>query len=573
MSSRPLLHLACCIFFVVSTGCSRQTPRAVERVAIVAFDNLTDSQENAWIGRAIAQVAAMRTAGHEKIQTFDVPSVRDAQARFATQTLTGYLTRSDGGLVLHAALRDEAAGSTIRSFSATGSERELAALASAVATETGAPLHTGRRMPQPAAMKALLGFAGDAPQEWAAAIRQALQADPQYGAAHVAWVELNARLGRREESVAGLQQARSADLTPAQQAQVDVLTAELQGDRTARAAAMMRFAALNPGNLQVWRATAEAHLNARAYDGAVRACEAILELVPDDEVALNSRGYALTYSGDFARAREAFEEYRRRRPESANAIDSTGEMMFYFGRFADAEKLFLEAHAKNPAHLNGNQPFRAALSRFMAGDAGGADTLMASFLADARKRKDPLVDARSALWQAMTGRLPRQAPADPLVQTLHSLWMLRAGDRAAAVALADRARSTAKNPAVLGLASMAYLLAQPSADANEWASRIARAVPPQLAQVQGQRLLGWALLLDGKPAEAARVWRAFYDALPMDSLNTERILLTLSLVESGQVGEAKKVMPHGFLPPAALDPGLDLLVYPKAAELRKRLGS
>ena len=545
----------------------------MERVAIVAFDNLTRSPDLGWAGRGVSNLAALLTAGDARIQTFDVPTLRDAQSRYATQTISGYLSDEAGALTLHATVRDEATGRTMRTFTTSDRSGSLNTLAKAVAAETGAPVRSDARLPAQAAIRALLSSPADDPREGLAAVDRALAADAGYGAAHLARVELLARLGERDQLPAAIQQARSAGLTSAQQAQMDVLAAELQGDRTARAAALTRLAQLSPGSLAVWRAAADAQMNARQYEEVVRACNAILELAPEDEIALNVRGYAYTYAGQADRAREAFEEYRRRLPESANAIDSQAESMFYFGRFGEAEKLFLEAHAKNPAHLNGNEPFRAALSRFMSGDVAGADTLFAQFLADRRKRKDPLAETRALLWQCMTGRMPRTASPEPLHQIVQAMWTLAAGDRYGAREMASRARTAAPNPAVANLGSLTFLLAQPSASATEWTARLQGAMPPQVWQAQGRRLLAWALLLDQKPADAAPVWREIYNSLPPDTANVERILLTWALVDSGQSEEARKAMRHGFLPPPALDPGLDLLVYPKAREIRSRLSS
>ena len=219
------------------------------------------------------------------------------------------------------------------------------------------------------------------------------------------------------------------------------------------------------------------------------------------------------------------------------------------------------------------ESFRAALSRFMAGDVAGADTLFASFMADARKRNDPLADLRAVAWQWMTGRSPRDNPADPRTQVLKALWTLAKGDRDSARRFAGQAQSAARDSSEASLAMIAVLLAQPSATPAEWTARISRALPPQLAAMQGRRLLGWALLLDNKTAEAAQVWREIYDTAPVQSANTERMLLAWALVDSGQIAAARKVLPHGFFPPPMLDPGVDLLLYPKISEIVRKLKS
>ena len=571
MSYRPLLHVIGLVVVLLFAGCSRTQPRPVERVAIVSFENLTGSPDHAWIGRAVASLAAARTAGDRKIQTFESFTVRDAQSRFATRSIAGYISPGGNGLKLYATVRDEVSGRTVSSFTASGSASDITSLADAVAGQTGAPVRKDLHVPATEAMRALLGTPPATPEESAAAIQKALLADPKYGAAHLAAIDLNARLGRREEVQAALERARSASLFPAERAQIDAISAEMRGDYRAQAAALGRLAELEAGNLQVWAAAAQAQMRARDYPAAVRSYDAILELVPESEPALNGRGYAWTFAGDLERAKEAFTEYRRRRPDSANAIDSLAEVMFYFGQYAEAEKLFLEAHSKDPSILNGQEPFRAALSRFMTGDIAGADARFAAFAAELRKRRDPLVDARTSVWRWMTGRTPHEAPSDAFSRTVAALWTLAAGDRDKARELAAGARAEARNPLLGDIASTVLLLAQPSASPTEWSNRVIRAVPGVAGTTEAKRFAAWALLFDRKPAEAAKLWRELYESARVDEANVERMALALTLVDSGQIAEARKVMPHGFLPPAGIAPSLNLTLYPRIVQVRRQL--
>jgi tetratricopeptide (TPR) repeat protein len=474
-------------------------------------------------------------------------------------------------LKLSAFVRDEVSGRTIASFTASGSASDISSLADAVAEQTGASIRKDLHVPAIAAMRALFGTPPGTSEEVASTIEKALAADPTYGSAHLAAIDLNARLGRLEEVRAAMQRARTASFFPAERAQMDAISAEMRGDQRAHAAALGRLAELEPGNLQVSSAAAQAHMRTHNYPAAVRVYDAILELVPDSEPALNGRGYAWTFAGDLERAKEAFAEYRRLRPESANAIDSLAEVMFYFGHYAEAEKLFLEAHSKNPAIVNGQEPFRAALSRFMAGDVAGADARFAAFMTELQKRRDPLVDARRRAWQWMTGRAPQEPAADPFGRTVAALWTLAAGNRDKARELAAAARAEARIPRMGDLASTVLLLAQPSASAAEWSNRVIKAVPGAAGTTEAKRFAAWALLFDRQPAEAAKLWRELYESARVEESNVERMALATALVDSGQIAEARKVMPHGFLPPAGLDPGLNLTLYPRIVQVRRQL--
>lgn len=571
MSFRPLLHCTGLFFVLFFTGCSRTPSRSVERVAIISFENLTASPDQAWIGRAVASLATAMTAGDRSVRTFEASTVRDAQSRYATRSISGYISSAGSALSLYATVRDEVSGRTLVSFSAPGSAKDIAALADAVARQTGAPIRKAEHTPAPEAMRMLLGTMPDSADERLGMIQKALAADPKYAAAHLAAVELSARLGHREEVQASLDRARSASLSPIERAQVDALSADLRGERRAHAAALERLSEVDPGNLQMWAATARAYMHVRDYPAAVRSYEAILELAADSEFALNGRGYAWTFAGDLERAKDALNEYRRRRPDSANAIDSLGEVMFYFGHYAEAEKLFLEAHSKDPSVVRGQEPFRAALSRFMAGDLAGADARAASFVAELRKRGDPLVDARASAWRWMTGRTPGDKPPDPVSRTVAALWTLASGDRERARQMAIAARKESRNPQVLDLASTVLLLAQPSAAPAEWSNRIARALPRMGESVVGKRFVAWALLFDRQPDEAAKLWRELYESIGVEEANVERMALALTLVDSGRVAEARKAMPHGFLPPSGLHPGLDLTLYPRIVQVRRQL--
>jgi thioredoxin-like negative regulator of GroEL len=194
---------------------------------------------------------------------------------------------------------------------------------------------------------------------------------------------------------------------------------------------------------------------------------------------------------------------------------------------------------------------------------------MQHFLESRRKAGDELVDIRKALWLTMTGRSPNLKPSTSPEQATSALLLLAAGQRDRARELAESARRTATAPAAVSFASSVLVLAQPSGTAETWRARISRAVPGPEQEAARRQLLGYALLLDGRFDEAAEVWREVYDSTPGLSVNEPRTALVWALTAAGHNDQARELMPRGFLPPAALDPGPNILLFRKAAELRQ----
>src|SRR5687767_11936131 len=115
--------------------------------------------------------------------------------------------------------------------------------------------------------------------------------------------------------------------------------------------------------------------------------------------------YAHGFAGNIAGAEASIAEYRRVAPQDANAYDSLGEVYFYYGRFAEAEQNFLKAFEMNNALLGGGEMYRAALSRFLAGDLPKADEYLKRYLDFRQKHGDPSLALREAVWLYTTGRV------------------------------------------------------------------------------------------------------------------------------------------------------------------------
>jgi tetratricopeptide (TPR) repeat protein len=549
---------------LAGASCRRGPERTTENVAILPFEDLSSNSAIPLLGSAAARFASSLTEGDRTNRVTFENSLRDAQLHRATRTVSGWLEVRNGEASLHGTVRDETSGKAVRSFLATAPSGDLGKLAGAIAAETGAPV---RKFPAPNT-EAALAFeqsvtSPDLPAA-TSALDRALTLDPGYGAAAVRRVYLAQQSRDTEGLTRAVIAAKQARLTEADRARLDLVTA---ADAAARASALKRLAAIEASNPDVLTTLMTAQFDAQDFRGAAETANQALEIAPGDEDVLNRRGYAYAFAGDLPAARRAFEEYRKRLPQSANAVDSLAEVLFYFRRYDEAAGLFLDAHRRNPAIVNGGEPFRAALAYALAGNLPEADKQIAGWFK--ARANDPLLPLRQAIWSRMTGRqsaMPRSAAG----LATDALYTLRDGDRARAAQLAAEARALVKSPPEAALALTAVVLTQPSAPPDVWRSRAAAVTPdPRMHNVRNE-LTSWSLLLDRHYAEAVDVLRPTFETGSALTSNDVRMVLFWALAEAGRKDEAHKVMPEGWLPPVSIEPGLAVLLYPKVPELRAK---
>ncbi|HYO84832.1 MAG TPA: hypothetical protein VES20_25745 [Bryobacteraceae bacterium] len=533
----------------------------MHRVAVVPLENLTADPALNWIGRAVSAIVAAQVGADKRVQVFEAAEFASAQSRLATRTLSAMIVGTVGRFEVRGTLRDELAHQTIEQWNHSGTDvLELAAAAARTIGLSPKPYTTSNRD----AIKAYFNAVESGDRE--AALRRASTIDPGYGAPLVALAEHYLSSGRVPEVPALLEASDRARLTDLEKARISFVRAQLTGDARDRLKALSSLVDLQPGDIQLARGLVEASMNAGDFRLALGACDTLLQLDPESEVALNSAGYAHTFLGDLPAARAAFDRYRQRTPKSANAIDSYAEALFYHRQYAEAAPLFLEAHKMNAAQLNGMEPVRAAISYFLAGNRTEADRVFAAWAEERKAKADPHADLRRALWKRWTTGQAGSV-SGPVGQAMASLWALQDGDRNRAMALAREARAQASGGPGAALVGVSALLSQPSAPTEVWEKRIVSALSDPRAVRARAALLGWALLLDGKPADAAKVLQQVYNSTPALHNNEERILLAAALRASGDMSRVRQVMPHGFFPPQSIDPGLTALLFPLAFSL------
>ena len=214
------------------------------------------------------------------------------------------------------------------------------------------------------------------------------------------------------------------------------------------------------------------------------------------------------------------------------------EVNFYYGRFGEAEKHWLRAYEKDPAFFNSAPLMKAAIARLLAGDAAGAESIFARYEAVQRTAGDPALELNRARWDAMRGKRTEamrrlETVPGPLADCMLTVWLLDAGDRAAA------AKHTG-----------CRFLTDP---AGPFPTPLARA---------------YALLLAKDFERALALLRDIVNRAAPNPSEAAPVMLAWALVETGRLDEVEKYVRYNPVPGPAADP-FESLVYPRIFRLRE----
>lgn len=512
---------------------SESKPRpAVERVAILPFDNQSGDESGNALGAQVARLAALALTGSTNAFVFAVPSRAEPPLRRATQIVTGYFTRRSGGgeWQLHGQVRDMmAAPRLLRSFEVSGAQPGV--LADGVAAQLGKP---GFAVAQKdlAALETAMGGQG-APAAAAESVVKALQ------------------LGAAAEAM----------LMP------------LPGETNARLAALTRRSQLTPADSETAYAIGLALQQAGEAKPAVEALRRAAQADPEWADIYNQTAFAEAFVGNEQAALAAIEAYRKL-DKTANPSDSLGEVSCLLGRFDDAERAFLSAYDKDPAFYGGVTLRKAAEARRMAGNGPEADKLFARY-AEAHA-KQPLIELERAQWDYTSGRKKEALAAaeafaaksnSSLAWTQVAAW--RAVENGDAMAAAREALKTARTGAEQQSAVVALFMAQPDVSAAEWQARAAKQFPPNAAALARYALVH-ALTLRKHWAEAIPLLTELRRSVHPAQASHWQSLLAIALAESGQAGRAKAEARFWPIPRTLGEATWEFLVFPRIVELIKR---
>ena len=419
-------------------ACSKREPPPVDRVAILPFELLsgeggTDRAGPALLSSALATVP--------NIAPMPVDSVEQGYAHRANRFLHSYVVSRGGKLELRSDLEDAASHKILRNLSVEGeAPAGMGPLTVKLAKEIRAaakPVDS----PAPEAYKLLnRAFEATEPAEQDEAFAAAIQTDPRFGEAYVAWAKALLARGDRERAAEIAEKGESAGLDEFTKANLAFIRARAEqtrgtDDGRAEISALKKLIALSPAAGNQYERLAELEFAGRQFAESSAAYREALRLDPANGALDNMRGYAEAFAGNLEQARQALKNYEVAAPEQrANALDSLGEVDFSAGDFAGAEAAFLSAQEKDPA---GGEWRKAAQARLMTGDLAGADRIFARFA------KEPAVYQR-VQWEFVTGRRKSalanvQAEAAKskgdraaLLWAQAAVWQLQTGDRVGA---------------------------------------------------------------------------------------------------------------------------------------------
>ena len=596
--TRPALLVA--LFTTATFSCSQRKPAAIQRLAVLRFENLTGDDSLDWMGRAASEIIADELDGARGFSIIDfsrlhasdkmlgarpkaAPGVSAerpaAMLAGASRVLYGRISRAGARLRLDAVIFDTSRQKIETELSETGSPFVIP-LADALAKQLGVPVRPFGTRAEGALREYCRGLESPDPRSAADAFSRAVAADPNFGPPYMAWAQLAAVHDRAEtERILGLGAARGSSIGELEQARIVAMAAELRGDLSGAAQALTTIARLHPTDASLLRKLAQANLGARRYQDAAGNIRAALAVEPENVELWNDLGYAEMFAGDLPAAAAAVHEYQRIRPSDANALDSLGDVYFYFGRFSQAEQYYLQAFEKDNAFNGANPLFKAAHAHLRTGDVPGADAIFRKYDEVRNRAKDPLTELRRAEWEFLSGRkkqamdrletIARALPAGiaaglaPQASAQLAVWELELGDRAHAREFSQRAQAAQGSV----LAATAQFLTDAPVSPDGWKRRTLALLPRPEDEPTRNLMLAYALLLQKDFSAAVPVLTAVYQRASPDPQGILPVLLGWVELETGHTEDAARLLERNPIPNSA--PELfDSLAFPRLLLLR-----
>ena len=555
-------------------GCARRPDARVERCAILPFENLTDDASLDWAGPAIREAAVEQLAGSSRIQAKTFDSTGAATAAGTATAVRGYFTLASGRLRLEVSEERLAGGKAASAYrieadSADGILRIADELAHRLDPQAGTPETKSTE-----ALRDLVeGKASADPAAARAAFERAIAADPDFGPAYVALARLLSARGDTEgvKDVVMKANARRDSIPELRRAELAALGATADGDAGRKRQALLVLTRLMPSDTGVMTTLATAETAAHRYGPAAEWYRKVLSLEPDSPLVWNELGYVEARRKDLAAAQAALGEYQRLVPREANPWDSMGDVHFHLGAFPDAAKYYLQAYEKDAAFLGSATLYKAARARLMTGDLSGADELFRRYVEARRKSGDRVVDYAAAQWLYLTGHrkdatermraIAASAPAElkVLAEAQLSAWAAEEGNKDEAVRLARGVLRTVTTPLATTTAVFTLLLADPNPPAN---------IPNGSLKQLGEACRS---LLSQQYPEAESLLRpllAEIDPLSQEQVN---VLLAWALIENGKVAEAAPLLETYAIPQSGLEPTFGSLTFPRVFLLKSEV--
>jgi tetratricopeptide (TPR) repeat protein len=584
-------------------ACRRQPLRpAVERIAILRFENLGADPSLDWMGRAFSDIVTTELAGAPGI--YAIPAIRvhtvaaamgprpavapgisaeraAALGMGATEVVFGQYAVRGGTLEARMTVEDELTGKMTALNPVSASAEDIVSLGSDLArqlTPHTVPYGTKNPLVVEAHVKAFEHFsAPELPED----LEKAIGADPNFGPTYreLAQIKIQQKDRAGAEDVFG--RGLASGIPSAERALIQLEKANLRNDPKARREALTALSTAAPYDPEVWHDLGAAAMATHRYSEALAAYRKAVAIQPNDINFWNQLGYAAAYSGDAAVATDAIEHYRILQPDSPNPLDTLGDVNLILGRLSQAEQIYSQNAQKYPDFYAGLDFLKAAMAHLMTGDVAGADRLAQKYFDARATAKDAVLEFRKAQWAWISGRrkfarqqmeqlvrAPDTGPGRTVAVHAYAelaIWTLMLGDREAASELARKGAELTK---FSGQATLARFLSQPPASAAEWQARAKTLVPDPAQAAIGQVALADALLIAKEFSAALPGLQEMYDSGNPTADEGLPVLLAWANVETGHIPEAAELLHSN--PPLA-DVGLTWstsLYFPRIFYLR-----
>ncbi|MEZ5399957.1 MAG: hypothetical protein R2729_09815 [Bryobacteraceae bacterium] len=543
------------------TACNSSPQPAVERIAVITFDNQTPDPSAAWVGDAVAQTMVAQLSGAPSLAAVLASNREDASREHAARVVMGYVANEGVELRAHAALRT-AAGKHLRDIEARAHDPAGLAHALARALWPDAP-------DQPTAnAEALRLFAEGARSRNARDLRASIAASPGFGPARLALVQVLSLGGDREAARAAIHEAAADPALDAATHARFVASEAAAAGPAERLATLEKLAALTPAHPEAFIQAAGAAMALRQFGKGAAHLETATRLDPASPDPWNELGYARAFGGDLRGATDALAVYGRLVPASGNPLDSVGEVNWLHGHFAEAERAFLEAYEKSPGLLRAATLRKAAEARLIAGDRAGAQPLFERYR-DA-VASSPLATLSALQWKWSTGdeagamaearALARESKSS-LAWSQLAIWLTAEGKPEAAEA-AEAAVKIARTPAESANGAIAAFVSQADTSVEEWKRRSESAPGPLR-----NRALAWALILHKHYADAVPVLEKLSTSSGLIEFSQWRALAGWASREAGDKVKAKELLAQWPVP-SSEGTLFDSLIFPAVATWR-----
>lgn len=558
--------LACALpLFAVSCRSTQTRQSPVRRVALLPWEDQSLGASAGWLAR-IAPFALRR-------QLESIPLLQAAETRFAadfpaaTHELSGFVAAGQDRLEAHLFLYELPSHKLAlhRVFvRSAGQWRHL--LEDAAGFLTSSLQRSGKLNPvgvhtEAAARHLAQALSASIPGAAVSAFRSAAEADPACGWCWLGWAESAAVLEGREAALAVIREGSKHrdQMDPLTLARLDLLAANLLGNRFEAASATARVAAASPADPLIQLQHSEALVANRDYKGAEAALRNALALADSMAPLWNSLAYALAYQNRFEEALAAIRRYEELDP-GPNPADSRGEILMMAGRFREAAQSFGQSYQKDPAFNGGAAMEKAALCWMLEGDSGRAAEAASRLVQDRAQRGDRMAALAQARWELLLGRTG--ASTARFARAARDASDLVAPQAASMLAL----RLAFLDPA----AAARWLPSGPQRDpVNDLFRAYAAAAldPSSIEKARDHRLQlelrALSLTCRREWNRAAEGWQAVIQASPGGTDFAYRELRALCLVHAGDTAQAEKTIGKAW---PVLAPGqmlfYDFLVYP-----------